>query len=182
MPPEFLGVHGDIVTMERHDARAGLMTFLMAQINQLKALGGVFEPLDEQSRAEASVRALAPADTPQNRLLLRYLTAASSALSRSTKQLEAFKAARLKAAIAAEEAALEAAEEVSQAAVRNEPSAVEAPSYPASENGVYASENGEKVGAAGDGSPRLSPPEAAAMAGMEVSAVSAVDLAPLWAA
>ena len=182
MPPAFLGLHGRPLAFDRATAQTQLQAFITRHIAELQELSVEFEPLDAQSRAEASVRAMAPADTPLNRLLLRYLTAASSALSRSTKQLEAFKAARLKAAIAAEEAALEDAEETSQAAVRNEPSAAEAPSYPASANGVYASKKDEKVGAAGDGSDRPSPLEPAARAGVQVSAVSAVDLAPLLAA
>ena len=147
MPPEFLGLHGPDLTLERPDAVAGLLMFLTAQIDELKALSAVFEPLDAQSRAEASVRAMAPQDTAQNKLLLRYLTAASSVLTRTTKQLEATKAARLKAEIAAREleiAAQEAATKAAEVALRNEPSAGAPASYHTFPNKGYARIGGEK--------------------------------------
>ena len=98
MHPEFHGRFGGLPAFDRTVAQTTLRTFLAARIAELEALGAKFAPLDEQSRAEASLRALAPADNPTNKLRLRYQTASASQLNRAVKTLEAIKAARQKEA------------------------------------------------------------------------------------
>jgi hypothetical protein len=94
--PEFHAVHGGLCTFDRTLAQTTLLAFMDAKIAELEALDATFAALDERSRAEASLRALAPADTARNRLLLRYQTASASQLNRAVKTLEAMKAARKK--------------------------------------------------------------------------------------
>ena len=128
MPPEFLGIHGGAAALDRTVAQAGLGTIIKGQILELEMLHAEFQPLDEQSRAEAHLRALAPADTPRNKLLLRYQTASSSVLNRTTKMLEALKAAREKAE--AKTAPENGLSEPSEAGLRNELTGAAVPSQP----------------------------------------------------
>ena len=145
MPPEFLGLYGPDFKLERPDALAGLLMFLTIQITQLKALSAVFEPLDAQSRAEASVRAMAPQDTPRNKLQLRYQTASSTAFSRAVKTLQSLQAERKKAEAAAEGSQTgppTAPAEGSKAGLRNELPDNGFPPYPALENGTCVRSGG----------------------------------------
>jgi hypothetical protein len=131
MPSEFLALGGP-VAFDRAEAQEGLRAVIQSQIEELEALSAVFDPLDAQSRAEASLRAMAPADTAENKLLLRYQTASSSAFTRAVKTLESLQAARKKAEVAAEAAAITAQNAPvgpSEAGLRNELKRGGFPSY-----------------------------------------------------
>ena len=146
MPPEFLGLYGPDFKLERPDALAGLLMFLTVQITQLKALSAVFEPLDAQSRAEASVRAMAPEDTPRNKLRRRYQTASSSSFTRAVKTLQSLQAERKEAEAAAEGSQTgppPASAEGSNAGLRNELPDNGFPPYPALENGTCVRSGGK---------------------------------------
>ena len=66
-----------------------MRTWLDRQLAELRELHDHFRESDAQALANASVRAMAPEDTRQNRLLLRYMRSAELAMDRAMKSLTA---------------------------------------------------------------------------------------------
>jgi hypothetical protein len=79
------------------DAVRTIRQQVSTEIARLKALDAVFTKLDAASRAEASIRALVPMDTAQNRLMLRYRQSAQSTFERSLRALQKLQSDRQKA-------------------------------------------------------------------------------------
>jgi hypothetical protein len=80
------------------EARHAMRGWIERQIADLRELDRQLREADARSRAGAKVRAMAPADTPRNRLLLRYRKSAESAFDRTTKTLTKLQSAREKGA------------------------------------------------------------------------------------
>jgi hypothetical protein len=106
------------------EARRTLRGWIERQVADLRELDRHFREADAKSRAGAKVRAQAPADTPQNRLLLRYMKSAENAFDRTVKTLAKLQKERQKAA---ETEAQSGAPEAQNADLRNEPNAVARP-------------------------------------------------------
>jgi hypothetical protein len=90
------------------EARRTMRGWIERQVADLRELDRHFREVDAKSRAGAKIRAMAPADTPRNRLLLRYMKSAETLFDRSRKTLAKLQREREKAA--ENEAKTEAAE------------------------------------------------------------------------
>ena len=80
------------------EARRTMRAWLDRQLAELRELDDHFRESDAQARANASVRAMAPDDTRQNRLLLRYMRSAELAMDRAMKSLTKLQKERKNAA------------------------------------------------------------------------------------
>ena len=120
IPDEFLS-RRDVRVLAPSEARRTMRTWIERQIAELRELDRHFREVDARSKAGAKVRAMAPADTPRNRLLLRYMKSAEMLFDRSRKTLAKLQKERQKRA--ENEAEMEA-EEAPKTEFRNEPSVV----------------------------------------------------------
>ena len=80
------------------EARRTMRAWLDRQLAELRELDEHFRESDAQARANASVRAMAPEDTRQNRLMLRYMRSAELAMDRAMKSLTKLQKERKNAA------------------------------------------------------------------------------------
>jgi hypothetical protein len=103
------------------EARRTMRGWIERQIADLRELDRHFREVDARSRAGAKLRALAPADTPRNRLLLRYMKSAETLFDRSRKTLAKLQKERRREA---ENDAKSEVEEAQKTDLRNEPNAV----------------------------------------------------------
>ena len=85
-------------TLSVAEARRTMRSWIDRQLAELRELDRHFREADALSRAAAKVRAEVPAETPQNRLLLRYMKSAELAFDRSVKTLEKLQRDRRKQA------------------------------------------------------------------------------------
>ena len=104
------------------EARRLMRMRIEQEIADLKELDRHFREADACSRAESRFRALIPADTPQNGLLLRYMKSAETTLERSLKTLAELQETRQKAQENAEDDGTTSPPNVE---LRNEPKATE---------------------------------------------------------
>ena len=103
------------------EARRALRSWIERQVADLRELDRHFREVDAQSRAGAKVRAQAPANTPRNGLLLRYMKSAENTLDRGVKTLTKLQKERGKAA---EAEAKREASEAQKSELRNEATVV----------------------------------------------------------
>jgi hypothetical protein len=106
------------------EARRTIRMCIEQQIADLRELDRHFREVDAQSRAGAKARAGVLADTPQNRLLIRYMKSNESSFDRTLKTLKKIQKDRQKEA---ETEAKQEAAEARKAGLRNEPSVVARP-------------------------------------------------------
>jgi hypothetical protein len=100
------------------EARRTMRGWIERQVADLRELDRHFREVDAKSRAGARLRAQATADTPRNRLLLRYMKSAETAFDRARKTLAKLQRDRAKAD---ETAAKREASEARKVGLRNEP-------------------------------------------------------------
>ena len=106
------------------EARRTMRSWIERQIADLRELDRHFREADPKSRAGAKLRAMTLEDTPQNRLLLRYMKSAETTFDRAVKTLAKLQKERKKAA---ETEAETEAEEAHKADLRSEPNVVAQP-------------------------------------------------------
>jgi len=82
------------------ESTANLRVRIEAELADAQALADLLAPIAVASRAGAKARAMIPADTSQNRLMLRYRTSAEMTFNRSVKTLEKIQTDREKVAVA----------------------------------------------------------------------------------
>ena len=92
-PPEWRGRFGE-ATYPTDQAQALLTRRVAAHLMELGELHEALDARDVESRATAKDRALALADTPENRLMVRYLKATESSFHRTIKTLAKLQADR----------------------------------------------------------------------------------------
>jgi hypothetical protein len=97
IPDEYLA-RGGVRALSLAEARRTMRSWIDRQIADLRELDRHFREADAKSRAGAKIRALAPADSPQNRLLMRYMKSAENAIDRTVKTLAKLQKDRQKAA------------------------------------------------------------------------------------
>ena len=120
IPDEYLS-RRDVRVLAPSEARRTMRTWIERQIADLRELDRHFREVDAMSRAGAKLRAQAPADTPRNRLLLRYMKSAETAFDRARKTLAKLQKDRRKEA---ENDAKTEAKEGRKTGLRNEPNGV----------------------------------------------------------
>ena len=109
MPPQWKGLT-DATGYSVDEAQAGLREKIAARRAELEALVDHFDEAEKTLRDTAPDRAMVPADTGQNRLLIRYMKATESSFDRTLKTLTKLQSERQKAAeTEAKEASREAA-------------------------------------------------------------------------
>ena len=96
MPPEWLCRFGE-TEYPTDEATNRMRERIAEQIVELTELVESFKAIDDASRDAAPVRALAPLDTPRNRLLVRYMRSTESSFDRSIKTLGKLQSERRKA-------------------------------------------------------------------------------------
>jgi hypothetical protein len=121
LPAEWVGQHGVDTTYEPEEARKKLRTHIESRISELTKLAEDFQLRDERSLTQASVCAQALRDTPQNRLLVRYMKSAETSFDKAFKALQKLQSERQNAA---ESDSKPAVEEGSNAVLPNEPELV----------------------------------------------------------
>ena len=138
IPDEFLS-RRDVRVLAPSEARRTMRTWIERQIAELRELDRHFREVDARSRAGAKLRAQAPADTPRNRLLLRYMKSAETAFDRARKTLAKLQKDRKKEA---ENDAGTEAFEAPKTDLPNEPSVVAKPHSKELVPGSYVTMNG----------------------------------------
>jgi hypothetical protein len=131
-------------TLTLAEARRTMRSWIERQIASLRELDRHFREADALSRASAKVRAEVPADTPQNRLLIRYMRSAELAFDRSVKTLAKLQTERQKQAENDDE---EGPEEAPKTVLPNEASGVDRSQAKDSAVGTYVASRGPEVGA-----------------------------------
>jgi hypothetical protein len=121
MPAEWIGRHGVDTTYERSEAQRKLRAHIELRVRELTKLAAEFQIRDERALTQASLRAEVPRDTPENRLLVRYMKSAETSFDKAYKALQKAQAERQNAA---ESDLKPAAEEGSEAGLPNEPEMV----------------------------------------------------------
>jgi hypothetical protein len=116
MPPLWKGLT-EVRGYSVEEARAGIREKMTVRIGELAALAEHFDQAEKTLRDTAADRAMAPADTGQNRLLIRYMKSTESSFDRTRKALAKLQSERQKAA---EKEARETAPEVESASLPNE--------------------------------------------------------------
>jgi hypothetical protein len=86
----------DETTVE--EAVAAVQKRIQAEMAGLRQRAEALQEIEKASRAGASTRAMAPADTPSNRLLLRYTKSAETSFDKSLRALQKLQSDRQKAA------------------------------------------------------------------------------------
>jgi hypothetical protein len=140
IPDEFLS-RRDVRVLAPSEARRTMRTWIERQIADLRELDRHFREADARSRAGAKIRAQAPADTPRNRLLLRYTKSAEMLFDRSRKTLAKLQKERRKEA---ENEAKTEAKEAQKTDFRNEPTVVARPHSKGLAPGRYVSMEGKE--------------------------------------
>jgi hypothetical protein len=120
-PAEWIGQHGVDTTYEPEEARRKLRAHIESRIRELTKLAEDFRLRDERALTQASHAAEVPRDTPQNRLLVRYMKSAETSFDKAYRALQKAQAERQNAA---ESACKPAAEEDPKAGLPNEPEMV----------------------------------------------------------
>jgi hypothetical protein len=128
-------------TLSQSEARRTLRSWIERQIADLRELDRHFREADAQSRAGAKIRAQAPADTPRNRLLFRYMKSAETLFDRSRKTLAKLQKDRQKQA---ETEAKREASEARKAGLRNEANVVVQSHSKELAPGTYITMNGKE--------------------------------------
>jgi hypothetical protein len=128
-------------TLTLAEARRTMRSWIDRQIASLRELDRHFRESDTRSKAGAKVRAQAPADTSQNRLLIRYMKSAEIAFDRSVKTLAKLQNERQEQAENEDE---EGPEEAQKAALRNEATVVARPHSKELVPGGCVTMNGEE--------------------------------------
>jgi hypothetical protein len=133
-----------------------MRSWIERQVAELRELDRHFRASDALSRAGAKVRAQVPADTSQNRLLIRYMKSAELAFDRSVKTLAKLQKERQKRAENEDE--IEPAE-APKTDLRNEAPVVARPHSKELETGSYVTMNAVEyvVVEKSDGNVLLSP-------------------------
>jgi hypothetical protein len=126
-------------TPSMDEARRTMRGWIERQVADLRELDRHFREVDARSRAGAKIRALAPADTPRNRLLLRYMKSAETFFDRSRKTLAKLQKDRQRQA---ENDAKSEAAEAPTTDLRNEPTASVRPHSKELAPGTYVTING----------------------------------------
>jgi hypothetical protein len=121
LPAEWVGRHGVDTTYEPEEARKKLRAHIESRICELTKLADEFQIRDERSLSLASVLAQVPRDTPQNRLLVRYMKSAETSFDKAYKALQKAQSERQNAAESAVQPAAEGGSEVD---LPNEPEVV----------------------------------------------------------
>jgi hypothetical protein len=116
MPPQWKGLT-DATGYSVEEAQSGLRAKIAARRAELEALVDHFDEAEKTLRDTAPDRAMAPADTGQNRLLMRYMKATESSFDRTLKTLTKLQSERQKAA---EKEAKEASREAANVGSPNE--------------------------------------------------------------
>jgi len=116
MPPLWQGLT-DVTGYPVEEARAGVRQKMAARIAELAALVKHFDAAEQTLRETAPDRAMVPADTGQNRLLIRYIKSTESSFDRTLKTLAKLQSERQKAA---EKEAKEASREAANVGLPNE--------------------------------------------------------------
>jgi hypothetical protein len=101
IPPMYIAMYGENSTIQADVAPGLLREWVAREIAELKELAAIYKPIDDASRREAPIRAQLLADTPQNRLMIRYLKDAESSFEKAHKTLAKLRADRAKEAEAA---------------------------------------------------------------------------------
>jgi hypothetical protein len=121
MPADWVGRHGVDTTYERAEAQRKLLAHIEMRIRELTKLAEDFQIRDERALILASERAQALRDTPENRLLVRYMKSAETSFDKAYRALQK---AQWERQNAAESASEPGAEEGSKAVLPNEPEVV----------------------------------------------------------
>jgi hypothetical protein len=98
MPAEWIGRHGVDTTYEPEEARRKLRAHIELRIRELTKLASDFQIRDTRSLTLASERAQVLSDTPQNRLLVRYMKSAETSFDKAFKALQKAQSERQNAA------------------------------------------------------------------------------------
>jgi hypothetical protein len=117
MPPEWIGQYGTETRLEPEDAREQLGNHILSRIATLTALAEEFHARETRLLEAAKDRATVPYDTPQSRLLLRYMRSNELCMEKSSKMLQKLQSER-------QNAAKIASEEGSKPGLPNEPELV----------------------------------------------------------
>jgi hypothetical protein len=120
-PAEWVGQHGADTTYEPEEARKKLRAHIESRVCELTKLAEDFQVRDKRALTTASDCAEVLRDTPQNRLLMRYMKSAETSFDKAYKALQKAQSERQNAA---ESAVQPAAEEGSNADLPNEPEMV----------------------------------------------------------
>ena len=120
MPPLWKGLT-EVTGYSVEEARAGIREKMSVRIAELAALAEHFDQAEKTLRDTAADRAMAPADTGQNRLLIRYMKLTESSFDRTRKALAKLQSERQKAV---EKEARETAPEAESVGLPNEPDCV----------------------------------------------------------
>src|SRR5260370_32931437 len=96
MPPLWQGLT-DVTGYPVEEARAGVRQTMAARIAELAALVKHFDAAEQTLRETAPDRAMVPADTGQNRLLIRDIKSTESSFDRTLKTLAKLQSERQKA-------------------------------------------------------------------------------------
>ena len=107
----------DVTGYSVEDAVAGIRAKIAARIADLTALVERFDEDEKTLRDGAPYRAMVPADTGQNRLLIRYMKSTESSFDRTLKTLAKLQSERQKAA---EKEAKSASREAANVGLPNE--------------------------------------------------------------
>jgi hypothetical protein len=118
MPADWIGKHGVDKTYERAEAQRRLRAHIESRIRELTKLAEDFQRRDKDALTLASERAQVLHDTPQNRLLVRYMKSAETSFDKASKALQKLQSERQNGAESAPEPA---AEEGPKADLPNEP-------------------------------------------------------------
>jgi hypothetical protein len=121
MPAEWVGRHGVDTTYEPEEARKKLRAHIESRLRELTKLAEEFQVRDEHALKQASRHAEVPRDTPQNRLLVRYMKSAETSFDKAYRALQKAQAERQNAA---ESDVKPEAEESPKASLPNEPEMV----------------------------------------------------------
>jgi hypothetical protein len=121
MPADWIGKHGVDKTYERTEAQRRLRAHIESRIRELTKLAEDFQLRDKDALTLAGERAQVLHDTPQNRLLVRYMKSAETSFDKASKALQKLQSERQNAAESPSEPV---AEEGSKASLPNEPEMV----------------------------------------------------------
>jgi len=116
MPPQWKGLT-DVRGYSVEEAQAGIREKIATRMAELEALVAHFDDAEKTLRDTAPQRAMVPADTGQNRLLIRYMKATESSFDRTLKTLAKLQSERQKAA---EKEATSESREVANVGLPNE--------------------------------------------------------------
>jgi hypothetical protein len=97
-PPGWIGQDGVETTYDAEDARKRLRAHIELRVRELTELAEDFQRRDKEALTLASEHAQALRDTPQNRLLVRYMKSAETSFDKAYRALQKAQAERQDAA------------------------------------------------------------------------------------